>query len=182
MKAVGRIWDQRMFCLSLSLLFFSVLLCVLACISRQWPDSFPDSFSQPASPLTGPHKQGHSSGCKRKMYHLLGDGWHDVLAKSFYFDQKYCFNPPVPPPPLIEQRGRRQPPLELQRKLPLQYGRKYTTHCWKIGVFVQQAGLRGLKTDWANWRWASLMIYLASGAKASKPPHITSHKDLIWHW
>lgn len=154
--------------------FLSVFVSISlsACVSRQWPDSFPDSLPQSPSPLTGPHKQGHSDCCKRKMYHLLVDGWQDVSAKSFYFDQKYYCNPAAlfPPSPLIEQGGKRQLPLELQRKLPLQYDGKYTKRCWKMGVFVQQPGLTWLRTDWANWKWPSLMTFLASGAKGSKPP------------
>ena len=79
-----------------------VPVCVPACISRQWPDSFPDSLPQSPSLLTGPHKQGHSDCCKRKMYHLLGDGWHDVSAKSFYFWPEVLLQPsnylsPLPP-------------------------------------------------------------------------------------
>lgn len=68
-------------------------LRVPSSISRQWPDSFLDSNLQSPSVLTGPHKQGHSGCCKRKMYHLLGDRWQDVSAKSFYFDHKYDCNP-----------------------------------------------------------------------------------------
>lgn len=90
--------------------FLSVFVSISlsACISRQWPDSFPDSLPQSPSLLTGPHKQGHSDCCKRKMYHLLVDGWQDVSAKSFYFDQKYYCNPAALFPPLPSNWTRRQ--------------------------------------------------------------------------
>lgn len=143
---------------------------------RQWPGSFPISLLKSASLLTGPHKQGESGGYKRKMYHLQGNGWHD----AFIFDQKYYCNPQALSP-LIEQRGRRQLPLELQGKLPLQYCRKYPTYCQKIAVFVQQPSLRGLKTDWVIWRKAVLMTYLPTSTMASKPLYITFHKVYICH-
>lgn len=79
-------------------LSFSSSLRVPASIARQWPDSFLDSHPQSPSVLTGPHKQGHSDSCKREMYHLLGDRWQDVSAKSFYFDHKYYCNPAAPIP------------------------------------------------------------------------------------
>lgn len=182
MSAAGRRWHRCFFSPSVSL-SLSPSLCVPACISRQWPDSFPDSLPQSPSVLTGPHKQGHSDCCKRKMYHLLGDGWHDVSAKSFYFDQKYYCSPPAlfSPSLLIEQGGKRQLPLELQRKLPLQHDGKYTNHCWKMALFIQQPGLRWLRTDWGNWS-ESLMTYLANGAKGSKSLPITPHKVSIWHY
>lgn len=53
---------------------------------------------QPPLLVMGPHKQGHSDCCKRKMYHLLRDKWQDVSAKSFYFDHKYYCNPAAPIP------------------------------------------------------------------------------------
>ena len=45
-----------------------------------------------------------------------------------------------------------------------------------MGVFVQQPAVRGLKTD---WRWASLITYLASGAKGSEPPPLSAMKFLF---
>lgn len=99
MSAAGRRWHRCFFSPSVSL-SLSPSLCVPACISRQWPDSFPDSLPQSPSVLTGPHKQGHSDCCKRKMYHLLGDGWHDVSAKAFILTRSITatlqLSPPLP--------------------------------------------------------------------------------------
>lgn len=144
---------------TLACLPLSQSLCV--CLPAS-PDNDQIHFQAPSPRLphclTGPHKQGHLGGCKRKMYHLLGNGWHDVLAKKAFILSSSIAVALFPlPSSLIDQRGRRQLPLELQRKLPLQYGRKYPTNCWKIAVFAQQPGLRGLKTDWVNWRQTSLM-------------------------
>lgn len=73
--------------LSLSfLLLLSPSRCV--CLPAS-PDNDQIHFQTPSPSLphrlTGPHKQGHLGSCKRKMYHLLGNGWHDVLAKKLLF-------------------------------------------------------------------------------------------------
>lgn len=49
----------------------------------------------------------------------------------------------------------------------------------KMCVFVQQPSLRGLKTD---WRWASLMTYLANCAKGSKPCPVTFNEVPVWQY
>lgn len=105
------------------------------------------------------------------------------LRKKLLFWPEVLLQPSssLSPSPLIEQGGKRQLPLELQRKLPPQYDGKYTNHCWKMGVFVQQPGLRWLTTDWANWRWLSLMTYVVQRA-VNLPPllPISSYLALLY--
>lgn len=163
----GQRWDLS--------LWPSLRLCLSLCLHHQTMTRLISRL--PPSLLTGPHKQGHSDCCKRKMYHLLEDGWHDVSTKSFYFDQKYYCNPPaVFPPPSNWTRRQTTTATCAAKEIASSVPRKIHKSLLKMGVFVQQPAVRGLETD---WRWASLITYLASGAKGSEPPPLSAMKFLF---
>lgn len=161
------------------LLVFPLHLSVPASISRQWPDSFLDSHPQPPLLLTGPHKQGHSDCCKRKMYHLLGNRWQDVSAKSFYFDHKYYCNPAAPIP-LPSNWTRRQ-----KATATLAAEEIASSVWWKIHKLLLKNECI-CSTTWpnmkTNWRQLfSVITYLASGAEIHRLYPFTS-KVHIWHY
>lgn len=154
---------RQLFFLSIPPCLSPSSLRVPASISRQWPDSFLDSHPQLALLLTGPHKQGHSDCCKRKMYHLLGDRWQDVSAKGFYFDHKYFCNPAAPIP-LPSNWTRRQ-----KATATLAAEEIASSVWWKIHKLLLKNECI-CSTTWpnmkTNWRQPfSVITYLAGGAE-----------------
>lgn len=133
-----------------------------------------------ASPplLTAPHKQGHSAGCKRKMYHLLGDRWQDVSAKSFYFDQQYCN--PAAPVPLLSNWARRQ-----KATATLAAEEIASSVWWKIHKLLLKNECI-CSTTWPNMKtnWTQLFLvitYLATGAEIHRLYPLAG-KVHIWHY
>lgn len=89
---------------------------------------------------------------------------------------------PATPTPLIEQGGKRQLPLELQRKLPLQYDGKYTNAVEKWVYSLSDLAVHGCRQIEQIGNGLSFMTFLTSGAKASKPPAIIPikfHRDAV---
>lgn len=157
--------------------FFS--LCMPASISRQWPDSFLDSHPQSPFLLTGPNKQGHSDCCKRKMYHLLGDRWQDVSAKSFYFDHQCCCSPEAPIQ-LPSNWTRRQ-----KATATLAAEEIASSVWWKIHKLLLKNECI-CSTTWPNMKTNcrqlfSVITYPTSGAEIHRRYPLTC-KVHIWHY
>lgn len=113
------------------------------------------------------------------MYHLLGDRWQDVSAKSFYFDHKYYCNPDTPIP-LPSNWTRRQ-----KATATLAAEEIASSVWWKIHkVLLKNECI--WSTTWpnmkTNWRQPfSVITYLASGAEIQRLYPLTC-KVHIWHY